>query len=144
MSLSTKTEKNIDDLFKALGIVHYMGFQVKIAIGTKNVNTAVTIDTIDTKPVTSLLCNLYKNLLLDLSNEVNTFSYGFSCKSWAKNIKDPLDPVSNNLQLDLKEITLQWGGGSHHLSAKETDIILLTVQKWLSKKFIVSIIPETG
>lgn len=72
----------------------------------------------------------------------------FFRKNWAKHTKDPYisDLVYNGLYLD---ISLQWGRGSHPLSAKETHDISLKIQKLLSKKkrkkvIIVGSIPEAG
>ena len=42
--------------------------------------------------------------------------------------------VSNGLQLDLNEISLQQGIDSHPLSVKETAAISLYIKKLLSKK----------
>lgn len=65
-------------------------------------------------------------------------------KYQAKSAKDlcVLD-LSNGLQLDLIEILLQQGSGSHSLSMKETDIVSLGTQKLLSKKVIAGSIPNT-
>ena len=55
-----------------------------------------------------------------------------------------LDLVSTGLQLDLKDIPLQQGGGSHHISAK---IYIFSLEIWIllsKKKRTVGNITETG
>ena len=66
--------------------------------------------------------NFFKNFMLDLLIVVDTFNRDniYFCKKWAEHTMDlfTLDLVSTGLQLDLKDIPLQQGGGSHHTSAK--------------------------
>lgn len=61
--------------------------------------------------------NGHKNLTFRLLNGMNTFEreYIFFCKSLAKHTNDPyiLDLAFNELQSDLKEISLQQESGSH-------------------------------
>ena len=82
----------------------------------------------------------YKNVILDLLNKFNTLSKkeisDIFLKNWAKHTQDSyiLDLVSNGLQLDLKKNPLQQRSGSHHPSAKQTDIVALKIKKLLSKE----------
>ena len=67
--------------------------------------------------------------------------YLFS-KNYGKHTKDLyiLDLISNSLQLDLKEISIQQGSSSHRPSAKDTDVIW----KVIIKKITAGSIPKTS
>ena len=62
-------------------------------------------------------------------------------------INGEIELTKNGLHLDspIREIPLYQGSDSHSLSRKETNIILLEIQKLLSRnKFIVGSIPKAS